>query len=165
MPIVLALAFIIFPIVEIALLIKTGQLIGFWPTLGIVIGTGFAGAFLLRQQGFAVANRIGAELKAGRPPLEALADGAMLLVAGAFLLAPGILTDVAGLLLLLPPVRALVRRVIADRMHVTVDVFGDGPQGFPGDDAPRPGGRDGGGPVIEGEFERLDERTRGPRKR
>ncbi len=164
MRIALLLVFIAFPLLELALLIRAGQVLGFWPTLAIVVGTAVLGATLLRRQGLQVLTRLSAELAAGRPPIQPLADGAMLLLAGAFLIAPGLLTDVIGLLLLLPPVRAAIRRGVARRLQRSPDIFADVIVGRrplpPGQDAPvpRPGRRPSRaeGPVIEGEYERLD---------
>lgn len=172
MRIALLLLFIAVPLLEVALLMKTGQAIGFWPTVGIVIGTAILGSTLLRRQGFQVLTRVSDELAAGRPPIASLADGAMLLVAGAFLLAPGLITDTIGLLLLVPQVRNVVRQFIVRRIlespAVFVDVFGEETSVRRGPEEPpqRPGrqGPREDGPIIEGEFERLDEKTRDPRR-
>lgn len=165
MRLVATLVFIAFPLVEIALLVKTGQWLGFWPTLGIVVATGALGVVLLRRQSLAVLGRVASDLREGQPPIEALADGAMLLVAGAFLLAPGLLTDFMGLMLLLPSVRRHLREAIATHLEVSVAVFSDADRPSSG---PAPKGRPrrpySQGPVIDGEFERLDERTRDPRR-
>ncbi len=172
MPIVIALVFIAVPILELALIIKTGQFLGFWPTLAIVVGTGVIGTIVLRRQGTALLWRAAEDLKRGRPPLEPIADGAMLLVAGAFLVSPGLLTDLAGLLLLFPPIRALVRKFAINRFlaspNVSVDVFTTDTfeAGRPGPQSPEPGTRrpSSAGPTIDGEFERLDERTATPNR-
>lgn len=173
MRVALLLAFIAFPLLEIALLIRTGQVIGLWPTIAVVVGTAFLGATLLRQQGFKVLGRLTDELAAGRTPLEPLADGAMLLVAGACLVAPGLITDVLGLLLLIPPVRTAIRRFVVARAlqlpHVFIDIQTSRRTSTRSDDQPFPGPAPrpdlGEGPVIEGEFERIDETTtRDPRR-
>ena len=183
MRLAMLLLFIALPILEIALLIRAGQFIGFWPTLGIVIATAIAGTYLLRQQGFQILRRLSSDLNAGRPPLEPIADGAMLLVAGAFLMTPGFVTDAAGLLLLVPQTRTLIRRAIVQRIlsspDIVVDVFTEHSDGSPaeghrGPADPRSGRRpdphsgsappSSGATVIEGEFERLDEKSRDPRR-
>lgn len=105
----LALLFILVPLAELALLVRLGQLLGLWPTLGVVAATGVVGAALARSQGLRAVRRIQSELSAGRMPGTALLDGAAILVGGAFLLTPGLLTDVAGFLLLLPPTRRWLR--------------------------------------------------------
>ncbi len=168
MPIVLFLLFVAVPLLEIALLIKFGQSFGFWPTIGLVIVTALLGSVLLRQQGFAVWRRVQEDLQSGRPPVEPVADGMLLLVAGAFLVAPGLITDTTGILLLIPPVRAVVRRFIARRLAVSGAIFTSvrqpgRPAAEPG--APRPSRSkpSSSGTVIDGEFERLDEQTKDPR--
>jgi UPF0716 protein FxsA len=169
MRIALLLVLIAFPLLELVILIRTGQAIGVWPTVAIVLGTAFLGATMLRWQGFQVLNKLSADLEAGRPPLEPIADGAMLLVAGALLISPGLLTDACGILLLIPPVRAAIRHFVGHRIlnspHVFTEVVtrrrtttrDDG--GF---SRPRPGARDEPGPIIEGDYERLDETGRDP---
>lgn len=109
---VLALTFIVVTATEIALLVKVGALLGGWATFGLVIATGFAGAALAKHQGAAVLRRLRDSL-AGGDPTVALVDGALVLAAGVTLLSPGFLTDTAGLLLLIPFVRAPVAR----RLH------------------------------------------------
>jgi UPF0716 protein FxsA len=106
----LALLFLLVPILELVLLIKLGQVVGLWPTLGLVLFTGFAGAALARAEGFRVLLSVQRELAAGRLPSRALLDGISVLVGAALLLTPGVLTDVAGFLLLLPPTRRWVQR-------------------------------------------------------
>jgi UPF0716 protein FxsA len=166
MPAVLFLVLVAVPLLEIALLIKVGQSFGFWPTLGLVIGTALLGTILLRQQGFAVWNRIVTDLQAGRPPVDHVADGFLILLAGAFLVSPGIITDTLGVLLLIPPVRALVRRFLASRITAsggifTSEVIVDAPPRAPGSSShpPRSGSR-GSGPVIDGDYERVDDPPR-----
>ena len=105
MTFLLFLLFVTLPIIEIALLIKLGSWIGFWATLAIVIGTAVLGTFLLRQQGLSVLMRTQQELDQGKLPVQAVFDGVFLLVSGALLLTPGIVTDAFGFLLLFPPFR------------------------------------------------------------
>jgi UPF0716 protein FxsA len=139
------------PLLEIALLIRVGQRIGLWPTLGIVVGTAILGVAVLVSQRLAVVSGVMKAVNEGKPPLEPVLDGAFLVLAGGLLFSPGLICDTAGLLLLIPPVRRWVaRRSIARLMrdadiHVTVH----------GEQRVDPGG---GGPVIEGEFKRLDDR-------
>lgn len=106
----LFLLFIGVPLLELALLIELGKRIGFWPTLAVVIFTGFAGASLAHWQGLRVLARIQAELQSGKIPATELLNGLLILIAGVMLLTPGFLTDICALLLLLPFVRALVRQ-------------------------------------------------------
>ncbi len=108
----LFLAFTVFTLVEIAILVQVGQLIGLWPTLASVIVTAYLGAVLTRKEGTRVMTKIQKDLQAFRLPADAAVDGALILVAGAFLLTPGILTDAGGFLLLIPVTRAPFRRIL-----------------------------------------------------
>lgn len=120
MPIALLTVFIAVPLLEIALLIKAGDSFGFWPTITLVILTAVLGTVMLRLQGVSVMMRASDALKRGRVPVESVADGVFLLVAGAFLLTPGLLTDGIGLALLVPTVRRWIGkrlwRALRDRL-------------------------------------------------
>ena len=94
--------FTLVPLVELYLLIRLGTYIGAVDTIAIVIGTGVAGGLLAKSQGLAVFDRMRAELNQGRLPAESLFDGLLILIAGAMLITPGLLTDGLGLLLLIP---------------------------------------------------------------
>ncbi len=170
----LFLAFVAVPLLELALLIKLGQWIGFWPTLGIVVATAVLGTSILHRQGFAAFRRGMENLAAGTAPVEPVLDGALLMVAGALLLTPGLITDCAGLLLLIPPLRraigswGLKRLLAAGTIHVATNQhggrasMGDGPKPGRGQPGWRAATED--GPVIDGEFERLDEKTLDPKR-
>ncbi|MEE8076472.1 MAG: FxsA family protein [Candidatus Binatia bacterium] len=94
--------FTLVPLLELYLLIRLGAYIGAVDTIAIVIGTGVAGGLLAKSQGLAVLDRMRAELNKGRLPAESLFDGLLILIAGAMLITPGLLTDGLGLLLLIP---------------------------------------------------------------
>lgn len=131
----LALFFIVVPILELVLLIQLGQVVGLWPTLGLVIFTGVTGAALARLEGLRVLYQFQAELAAGKLPGQALLDGISVLVGGAFLLTPGILTDLAGFALLFPPSRRWIQRRVRRRLERgmaegTIRVVTMGPGGF-----------------------------------
>lgn len=113
----LALVFVALPVVELLLLLRIGEAFGFVPTVGLVLVTGFAGAALARAEGIRVLFRFQAELAAGRVPGQALLDGISVLVGGALLLTPGILTDLAGLGLLFPPTRRWIQRRLRARLE------------------------------------------------
>lgn len=113
----LALLFLLVPAVELFLLIRMGQLVGFWPTLAFVILTGWVGAWLARLEGMRVLARFQQEVAVGRIPGQAIFDGAAVLLGGAFLVAPGVLTDVTGLALLFPPTRRLIQRWVRKRLQ------------------------------------------------
>lgn len=110
---VLLLLFVVIPFVEVALLLRIADGIGGLNTFALVIVTGVIGSLLARSQGFRVWRQMQEDLSAGRMPTQSLADGAMILVAGAFLVTPGVLTDLFGLSLLIPIVRTVIRRGLA----------------------------------------------------
>jgi UPF0716 protein FxsA len=113
----LLILFIVIPIIEIAILVKIGTLLGFWPTMSIVIATGIVGATLARIQGFLVLNRIRIELQMGRMPAEELIDGLLILIGGILLLTPGLLTDLIGLLMLIQWSRNLFKKRLGKRFR------------------------------------------------
>jgi UPF0716 protein FxsA len=108
-------AFIVIPIAEIALLVAFSQAVGVWWTIGLVIVTAFVGSWLVTRQGRATIQAVRSEFQQGAFPASSLAHGAMILVAGAFLLTPGLLTDAVGFLLLIPAVREAIRRWVVAR--------------------------------------------------
>ncbi len=97
--------FVIVPLLELYLLIQLGDICGFWPTLGLVVLTGALGAWLARLEGFRVLAQWQQALQAGRLPPDGVLGGVLLLVGAVLLIAPGLITDVVGLLLLLPQSR------------------------------------------------------------
>jgi UPF0716 protein FxsA len=111
MPLLLVALFIAVPIAELAVIIQVGQAIGVWWTIGILVADSVLGSLLMRSQGRAVWRRFNAALQSGRAPAREVADGVLVIFGGALLLTPGFLTDIFGLLLLLPPTRAVIRRV------------------------------------------------------
>lgn len=113
----LALLFVVVPLLELVLLVQMGQWVGLWPTLLLVFGTGVVGAALARSQGLRTLAAVQSEMAQGRLPGGALLDGLAVLVGGAFLLTPGLLTDVAGFTLLIPTTRRLVRRALVRRLE------------------------------------------------
>lgn len=132
----LALLFVVVPLVELALLIELGRLMGFWPTMALVLLTGVAGAFLARSEGFRTLRALQGELVRGRIPRQAMMDGASILVGGALLLTPGFLTDTFGFALLFPPTRRWLQRRVRRRLEkkvargeLRVGVFGRGAAG------------------------------------
>ena len=110
--------FVTIPIIEIALFIQVGGWIGLWPTLGIVILTAVLGTWLMRQQGLRALNDVRTSMNDLTDPTEPLANGAMILFAGALLLTPGFFTDATGLLLLIPSVRSAVYSYVRSRVQV-----------------------------------------------
>ncbi len=111
----LILIFITIPLIEMLILIKMGELIGFWPTILLVVVTGIVGATLAKMQGFLVLTRIQRELNAGRIPKDEVIEGLLVLVGGIVLLTPGLLTDLCGFALMIPAVRRWVARLLKAR--------------------------------------------------
>jgi UPF0716 protein FxsA len=111
MPLLLLVLFIAVPIAELAVIIQVGQAIGVWWTIALLIADSVLGSVLMRSQGRAAWRRFNAAIQAGRAPAREVADGVLVIFGGALLLTPGFLTDVVGLLFLLPPTRAVIRRV------------------------------------------------------
>ena len=106
------LLFIFLPMVELYLLIMLGSRIGAMPTIGLIVLTGIIGATLARQQGLSVLSKIQREMSSGKPPAQELIEGALIVVGGIVLLTPGIITDIFGFSLLIPPFRkALCRKL------------------------------------------------------
>ncbi len=138
----LALLFVVVPILELVLLIQLGQVVGLLPTLALVLFTGVTGAWLARAEGLRVLLQFQREVASGKLPGQALMDGISVLVGGAFLLTPGVLTDLAGFSLLLPPTRRWLQRRLRKRLErgiadgtvrvVTMGSFGAGGFGFGG---------------------------------
>ena len=106
----LFLAFTIIPFIEIYLLIKIGSYLGAFNTVAIVILTAFLGALLARYQGFQTMLRVRDSLERGEMPAEELLDALLILLAGIVLLTPGFLTDLAGLMILIPKTRLMFKR-------------------------------------------------------
>lgn len=107
---ILMALFIGVPLLDTVTLVFMGRWMGFWPTVATVILSGVIGARLAKSQGLAVWRSLQSDLQAGRVPEQGVMDCALLLIAGGMMIAPGFLTDIAALLLLLPPVRAPIKR-------------------------------------------------------
>jgi len=115
---VLFVVFLVVPVVELAVIIQVGRVIGTWNTIAVLLLVSLGGAWLVKREGVTVVRRFRLQMEAGRVPGRELADGVLILFAGALLLTPGFVTDILGLLLLLPPVRSAVR---AGAMHRIVE--------------------------------------------
>jgi UPF0716 protein FxsA len=111
----LLLLFIVVPIAELYVIIQVGQAIGALPTIALLIADSVLGSMLMRSQGRAAWRRFNDAVAAGRVPAREVFDGALVIFGGAFLLTPGFLTDILGAFLLLPPTRAIVRRILVAR--------------------------------------------------
>jgi UPF0716 protein FxsA len=111
----LILVFIVVPIAELYVIFKIGDSIGWALTFGLLIADSLIGSWLLRSQGRAVWRRFSEAMNAGRIPHREVLDGVLVIFGGAFLITPGFITDVVGLFLLLPPTRAVARRILVAR--------------------------------------------------
>jgi UPF0716 protein FxsA len=109
----LVVIFILVPIAELYVIIKVGEAIGLLPTLLLLLADAVLGSMLLRHQGRAAWIRFNRALAEGRLPHKEVFDGVLVIMGGALLLTPGFLTDILGLILLIPPTRALVRAMSA----------------------------------------------------
>jgi UPF0716 protein FxsA len=116
-PILALLAlFIVVPLAELYVILKVGDWLGILPTIGLLAADSVLGSLLLRSQGRAVWRRFTETMAAGRIPRREVLDGVLVIFGGAFLITPGFLTDIVGLLLLLPPTRAGIRRIVTRRL-------------------------------------------------
>lgn len=140
----LVILFIVIPIAELYVIVQVGQLIGLWPTLALLLADAILGSMLLKQQGRSAWRRFNEALGQRRFPGQEVADGLLIVIGGTLLLTPGFLTDIVGLLLLIPPTRAVARRVLR-RLTIgrfmVVGMPGRGPstgpqRGTAGDDRP-----------------------------
>jgi UPF0716 protein FxsA len=110
---ILFLLFTVLPLIELTILIRIGQVTEWWVPILLVIATGIAGAALSRWQGLQVLQRIREDARSGRVPGNSLIDAFLILLAGILLITPGVVTDFAGCALLIPPIRAIVKRGVA----------------------------------------------------
>jgi UPF0716 protein FxsA len=157
MPLLLVALFILVPIAELAVIIQVGQAIGVWWTIALLIVDSVIGSMLMRSQGRIAWRRFNESVGAGRIPAREVADGVLVIFGGALLLTPGFLSDIFGLLFLLPPTRAVIRRVFLRQAmkRITISMAGvrmtpprngrraDDVEGTAVDVDPRPTGRPG----------------------
>lgn len=120
----LLLLFILVPMVELALLLVIAQHTSALFTLGLIIVTGVIGASLARREGLQCLSRIQGELSQGHLPGDSLVDALMILIAGALLITPGVLTDLVGFSLLAPPIRAVLKKLVVARFKDRIVVSG-----------------------------------------
>jgi len=118
----LFLLFTIVPIIELTILVWIGVETRWWAPILLVIATGIIGAALARWQGWQVLQRIRTDAAAGRMPADAMIDGFLILLAGILLVTPGVMSDLLGVALLIPPVRSIVKRVVAAWIKRNIEV-------------------------------------------
>ena len=146
---VLALLFIVLPVVEIYVLIQVGQVIGAWWTVLLLVADGFLGAWLMKREGGKAWRALREALDDRRMPARELADGALILVGGTLLLTPGFVSDVAGFICVLPFTRPVVRSSLS-RFLTRKFLSGPGAPGF-GADGAQTRQRPGPDSVVQGE--------------
>lgn len=163
----LAVAFIVVPLVEIWAILQVGQLVGPWWTIVLLVLDSMLGAWLIKREGGRAWIALREALQSGRMPAREIADGALILIGGTLMLSPGFVLDIAGIVLILPFTRPVARRLltkVVERRLVVAPTFGSpfgGPFGRPGagpgfgpgfgsgdDERPGPGP---GGPVVRGD--------------
>lgn len=129
LPLLLVL-FIVVPLAELYVIIQVGEWIGVLPTIALLLADSILGSLLMRAQGRLAWRRFNAAISEGRVPTREVLDGVMVIFGGAFLLTPGFLTDVVGILFLLPPTRVVARRLllrnVAARMAASAGSWGIG---------------------------------------
>jgi UPF0716 protein FxsA len=178
MTLALFFLFIGLPLVELALLIKLGQAYGLWAVMGLIFLTALVGFFVLQTHGLTVMRKASAAVQRGETAFDALHDGAFVALAGILLIFPGVIGDALGFALLVPPLRRVIAgwslKALGASVRVTTYSTGaprqpaqpnHDPQGEPtgpsarpkASPTPRPGGPFATGPVIDGEYERIDE--------
>lgn len=145
----LFLLFLTVPLIEIALFIQVGGLIGLGWTLLIVVATAILGTVLVRSQGLAVLSNLQGSMEELRDPTEPLVHGAMILFSGALLLTPGFFTDAVGFALLTPGIRRAVFNAVRKRMEFQSVRYGQPPHRAPDPD------------IVDAEFEILDDEQEG----
>lgn len=162
MRLALLLILVAIPLLELAVLIRVGQVIGVAATLALVVGTALLGLVVVRQQGFTIVARARQAIASGRPPIMPVVDGTLVFVAGALLILPGLIGDAIGLMLLISPVRQAIAAWSLGRLAsggaARVKIFTwpreDRQTGQQGRREPRPQKP---GPLIEGEYTRIDD--------
>ncbi len=120
---VLVLLFLVVPLAELYVIIQVGQAFGALNTIALLIIISAAGAWLVKREGMSVWKRFHRQVESGAVPGKEIADGVMILFAGALLMTPGFLSDVLALALLLPPVRAVVRGVLMKQAAKRAGIF------------------------------------------
>jgi UPF0716 protein FxsA len=125
---VLLLAFVVVPIVEIYVIIQVGQVIGPWWTIALLVADSIVGTWLIRREGGRAWQALRAALESGRMPAKELADGALILVGGTLMLAPGFVTDAFAVLLILPFTRPVFRRLLTGAVTRRLVVLGTDPR-------------------------------------
>jgi UPF0716 protein FxsA len=155
--------FIILAVAEIYVLISVGSLIGTLPTIGLILLTGIIGVAMLKQQGFSVFARLQEKMRQGQAPAQEMVEGVLLIIAGAFLITPGFVTDTIGFLWLIPQTREYFAKLLISKGMFKVQSVGSGGfyqsgQGPFGQHSQHQTQQDDN--TIDGEYERTDKPDR-----
>lgn len=117
----LVILFTVVPFIELTLLLRINDSIGFVPTIGIILVTGVVGAYLAKSQGRIIISRIRQDMSMGIMPANDLLNGLCVLIGGALLLTPGILTDVVGFILVFPVTREAIKIILKDKIEKMIE--------------------------------------------
>ena len=140
------LFFIAIPIIEVILFITVGKYIGLWNTIFIIIITGIIGAILVKSQGINIFNKALAEIRSNKMPIFSIFEGIAILIAGAFLLTPGFLTDTLGCVLLIPKTRNIIIKYITSYLEKRT-IYKKNPKYDKNEEDK----------IVEGSFEEIDD--------
>jgi UPF0716 protein FxsA len=155
------LLFFLVPLAELYLLLWTGSQIGFWPTVATTLAAAFLGSYLAKREGLKVWREWQSALTELRPPTQGVIDGVLVLVGAALLIAPGFITDIAGMLMLFPPSRRVIAHYVRRSVNRRIDDGSIRVQSFeqrPFGQKPGPSsGRPHSGEIVETSGESLDD--------
>jgi len=143
------LFFIVIPLLEVMLFITIGKYIGLWNTIIIIIITGIIGAILVKSQGITILNKALGEIKLNKIPIFSIFEGIAILIAGAFLLTPGFLTDTLGCILLIPKTRNLIISYITTHLKKRT-VYKEKSTYYPDEEDKK-------NKIFEGDYEEIDD--------
>ena len=143
------LFFIVIPLIEVMLFITIGKYIGLWNTIIIIIITGIIGAILVKSQGITILNKALEEIKSNKIPILSIFEGIAILIAGAFLLTPGFLTDTLGCILLIPKTRNLIISYITTHLKKRT-VYKEKSTYYPDEEDKK-------NKIFEGDYEEIDD--------
>ena len=143
------LFFIVIPLLEVMLFITIGKYIGLWNTIIIIIITGIIGAILVKSQGITILNKALEEIKSNKIPIFSIFEGIAILIAGAFLLTPGFLTDTLGCILLIPKTRNLIISYITTHLKKRT-VYKEKSTYYPDEEDKK-------NKIFEGDYEEIDD--------
>ena len=143
------LFFIVIPLLEVMLFITIGKYIGLWNTIIIIIITGIIGAILVKSQGITILNKALGEIKLNKIPIFSIFEGIAILIAGAFLLTPGFLTDTLGCILLIPKTRNLIISYISTHLKKRT-VYKEKSTHYPNEEDKK-------NKIFEGDYEEIDD--------